>query len=351
MIKTLSSLHGLHDKSAILRLDTDVDIDDGKVTDATRLTAGLKSLHVLREKGASVNIIGHLGRPEGQDPKFTMEPVAKWFAKEFDHDVKEIKIGSLKGWEVGPGINLIENIRYFAEEEKNDEKFARDLSLLGNIYVNDSFAVSHRAHASMVGVAKWLPSYAGIHLEKEIEVLGNVLSKPKRPLHVIIGGAKIETKLPMVSKMHSVADYVLVGGEIAEQTRILLSEQHKKITGQRSAIIVADLVDSGFDVTPNSAENFCQILEGAATIVWNGPVGLIRKKKDRHGEDTEAGTRMIAEFVAKSDAYTVVGGGDTLSYLSELNLLDKFDFVSTGGGAMLEFLSGKKLPAIEVLEK
>lgn len=350
-LRSIDSLHTLEGKTVILRIDSDVDLDGEKIIDDTRLVASIPTIALILRLGGEINLIGHLGRPDGEDEKLTLYPIAKWFEKESrkhnsDFKMEEIKIGKLKAWKVGDRINLVENIRFFPEEENNDAEFARELALLGDIYVDDAFAVSHRAHASISGITRYLPSYAGLHMEKEIEELSKILDNPKRPLAVLIGGAKIETKLPMVEKMHHVADYVLVGGEIAEQDKVLIKVQHEKITGQKSAVIVSEASEDGKDIDSKSVENFCQILGLAATIVWNGPVGVIDK-----GEKDERGTKALAEFIVEQKAYKVVGGGDTLAYLRRLNLLSKFDFVSTGGGAMLEFLSGKKLPGITALEE
>ena len=346
-------------KTVLLRIDTDVDFVGGKILDDTRLTACDKTLSYLLKKGADVILLGHLGRPtESQKSKvksqkyaeeFSLEPVAKWFAKHYKGIVEKRMIGEFEGWEITPHLHLLENLRFFSGEEANDKEFSRSLSILGDFYVNDAFAVSHRSHASIVGIAELLPSYAGFHLEKEIETLGNILKDPKRPLTVLIGGAKIETKLPLVEKMHRIADYVLVGGEIAEQDAMLIKVQHEKINppagGKKSAVLVADNISSGLDITDKDAENFIQILDISKTIVWNGPVGKMGVT------ETERNTLRIAKAVASSKAYTVVGGGDTLALLTEHNLLNKFSFVSTGGGAMLEFLSGKELPGIEALKK
>jgi phosphoglycerate kinase len=344
-VKKATSLNNLEGQTALLRIDADIDLEAGKITDDTRLSSCIPSMNFLLEKGADVTIIAHLGRPEGEDKKFTLAPVASWFEKELKGNLAETTIGRFKAWKVNEKVSLIENIRYFKEEEDNDEQFSRELALLGDVYINDAFAVSHREHASIAGITKFIPSYAGLHLVSEIEVLSKILDDPKRPLAVLIGGAKIETKLPMVEKMHHVADYVLVGGEIAEQTRVLIKVQHEKISGVKSAVLVSESNDEGTDITPKSVENFCQILGMAATIVWNGPVGITG-----HGAETEKGTHALAEFIVSTEAYKVVGGGDTLSYLRKHKLLDKFDFVSTGGGAMLEFLSGHKLPGIAALE-
>ena len=181
-LRFISSVPTLKGKTAILRVDTDVDLIGDKIVDDTRLRSLLPTLKMLHEKGADVNIIGHLGRPEGEDPKFTLRPIALWLGNELDGKVDSVSIGRLMGWKIGEHTNLVENIRFFPEEEKNDEEFSRELALLGDIYVNDAFAVSHREHASIVGVTKFLPSYAGFHLQKEIEILSKILNNPKRPL-------------------------------------------------------------------------------------------------------------------------------------------------------------------------
>lgn len=357
-LRSVAKLHTISKKTVLLRLDTDIDLDKGKIIDDTRLESGLETLDLLLKKGADVIICGHLGRPTGIENsklkienlgEFSLEPVAKWFAKKYRGSIEKRNIGEFRGWEITPHITLLENIRFFKGEEENDKQFAKDLSLLGNIYVNDAFAVSHRKHASIAGVCEFLPSYAGLHLVSELKTLSNVINDPKRPLAVLIGGAKIETKLPLVEKMHGIADYVLVGGEIAEQDAVLIKVQHEKFSppagGNKSVVLVADNIPSGFDITDKDAENFIQILSLANTIVWNGPVGKMGNPK------TERNTLRIAAAIANSNAYTVVGGGDTLTLLKEHNLLNKFSFVSTGGGAMLEFLSGKELPGIEALKK
>ena len=359
-LRTIDSVHELHGKTVLLRIDSDVDLESSKIVDDTRLAASLPTIELILKKGGEINLIGHLGRPLAsnskfkiQNSKFSLHPIAKWFEHKLGGNIKPITIGRFDGWKITDRVNLFENIRFFPEEEDNNEEFARELALLGDIYVNDAFAVSHREHASIVGITKFLPSYAGLHLEKEIIELSKILNSPKRPLVVLIGGAKIETKLPLVEKMHRLADYVLVGGEIAEQDRVLIKVQHEKITGRKSAVIVSESTENGKDITSKSVENFCQILGLAATIVWNGPVGLVHSSQftvHSSEEDTERGTRELAEFIVRQKAYKVVGGGDTLAYLRTLNLLDKFDFVSTGGGAMLEFLSGHKLPGIAALE-
>jgi 3-phosphoglycerate kinase len=337
--------HVPRNKKVLVRIDSDVDIKNGKILDDTRLVSALETIRLLLSHKNQVVLIGHLGRPDGIDADLTLAPIAHWFGKVLGEHVTASD-ESFGGWHIGQQVRLLENIRFFSEEEANDRVFAQELSILGDILVNEAFAVAHRAHASNVGIAAFLPSLAGVHFEQEVRVLSSVLEQPKRPLVVVIGGAKIETKLPMVEKMHGVADFVLVGGEVAAHTKDLIHVQHEKVTNKRSIVLVGDLIESGLDITVQSAENFCEVLDTAKTIVWNGPVG-------QTGKDpvTELATRIIAHTMANSHAYTIVGGGDTLSYLKQHRLLDKFSFVSVGGGAMLEFLSGNELPAISVLLK
>ena len=331
-------------KTVLLRADLDVPLTSGKISDDFRLITSLGTINYLLKQTRTIFIVGHLGRPEKEDKNLSLEIVAQWYAKEFRVQISELRIGEFNGWKIGEKLILLENLRFFQGEEKNDEDFSKQLASLADVYVDDAFASSHRAHASIVGVTKYLSSFAGLRLEKEVEELAKVLENPKRPLVVIIGGAKIETKLPLVEKMHRFADYVLVGGEIAENDKVLLKVQHEKLTGKRSVLLVADANGNLKDITSKSAENFVQIIQNAKTIVWNGPMGVTEEKESQNG------TNILAEGIVQTSADTIVGGGDTLSFLKEKNLLSKFSFVSTGGGAMLEFLSGEKLPGIEVLK-
>lgn len=349
----------LESRKVLLRLDLDVPLSpNSTIQDDTRLLDSLETLTYLLDNGATVFIIGHLGRPEHklkiqnseskiEDSKYSLEPVARWFKKHFNNTYQhsETFIDGFYGWKISEYLFLLENLRFYKGEEENDREFSKKLASLADIYVNDAFAVSHREHSSLVGVAKFLPHFAGFRLRKEVETLGNILQNPKRPLVVIIGGAKIETKLPVVEKMHHLADYVLVGGKIAEETKVLLKVQHEKVKGRKSVLLVADLNSQETDITPKDAENFLQIINLAKTVVWNGPLGKVEEQIG----DKDAGSFKVASCIVKSGAYSIVGGGDTLGFLQKIGLLSKFSFVSTGGGAMLEFLSGEKLPGIEAL--
>jgi len=355
----LYNLKNLRDTQAIgqtvlLRADLDVPVKGSVIEDDSRLNAWYPTLQYLLENNAKVIIVGHLGRPKEQftlqsqefraDPKFSLEPVVNWLAQKLNVTPTEEKIGDFNGWKLSDSVSILENIRFYEEEEKNDPEFAKRLASLAQIYVNDAFATAHRAHASTEGVAHFLPSFAGLRVMQEVEVLSKVLETPERPLGVIIGGAKIETKLPLVEKMHNYADYICVGGTIMGNEEMLLRVAHQK-PEHKSVLIMADAVESKMDATAESVENFLQVIQDAKTIVWNGPLGKV--------EDAEwqKGTLALAEGILKIPAYTVIGGGDTLGFLRQKNLLSRFSFASVGGGAMLEFLAGDRLPGLVALEQ
>jgi 3-phosphoglycerate kinase len=232
-------------------------------------------------------------------------------------------------------VLLSENLRFFDGEEKNDQVFARKLASLADCYVNEAFAASHREHASIVGVPKFLPHAAGLRLEKEVEILERVLKKPKRPFVVIIGGAKIETKLSVIDNLSNIADTVLVGGKLPQEIRN---------TKVKNNVLVGKLTQNSKDLSSDSIEKFKEKIAKAKMIVWNGPMGIFEEKEN------EQGTREIAEAIAKSKSEKIVGGGETIWALKKYGLEGKIDWISSGGGAMLEFLSGKILPGITALE-
>jgi phosphoglycerate kinase len=336
------------DKTVFLRADLDVPLIDGKIEDDARLLAALPTIEYLLKQNAKIILAGHLGRPIGIDKNLSLGPVAKWFEKKISiSNFQFSKRGEFEGWEIGQKVFLLENLRFNKGEEANDLEFAKKLASLADVYVDDAFAICHRSHASVVGITRYLPHFAGLHLEKEFVNLTRAMENPKRPLVVIIGGKKIETKLPLVEKMHKIADYVLVGGKIAKETRVLMKVQHEKIIGSKAVLLVADTLPDSSDITEKDAENFLQILNLAKTIIWNGSMGVIGRKSEHLISET--GTKKIAEGILKTKAYTIVGGGDTIGFLDKLGILNQFSFASTGGGAMLSLLSGEKLPGIEVL--
>jgi phosphoglycerate kinase len=366
-------------KRVFVRADLDVPLREFKVQsskfkveigDETRLKAALPTIEYLLKQKAKVVIGGHIGRPrpakslelrtENLNKELSLVPVARWFGNKFKVQSSKFKVekSGFSGWKIGENVFILENLRFYKEELDNDLDFSKRLSNLADIYVNDAFATCHRNHASVVGIPRFLPHFAGFHLEDEISTLTKVMESPKRPLVVIVGGKKLDTKLPLIEKMHRIADYVLVGGKVAQSTKTLVKVQHEKVkplvNGRKSILLVADANSEKSDITSQDAENFLQVINIAKTIIWNGTMGIVNSSKSKVKSsklDSERGTRMIMNGIVKSEAYSVVGGGDTVEYLNRLGVLHKFSFASTGGGAMLTFLSGEKLPGIEVMLK
>lgn len=324
---TLPSLESadLKGKRIFLRADIDVPLivdksGQTKVGDSSRLEAALPTIKYLLDNNCQISVAGHLGRPGGKVvPELSTKPVIDWFLNNQLPQNEKFKV--------------LENLRFNPGEEANDGNYSKELAALADIYINESFANCERAHASMVGVPKLLPHFAGYRLQKEIDVLGTILEIPRRPLIVVIGGAKLETKLPVISKMAEWADRVIIGGE-------LLNEVKNRVP----KVLYLNLSTQGRDTTVESIDQISVILSYAATIVWNGPVGYI--------EDPtyQVGTRRLAELIASNvKAFKVVGGGDTIGFLNKLGLTDRFDWVSIGGGSMLKFLGGEELPGIKAL--
>lgn len=323
-------------KKVLVRCDLDVPLEKGKIRENSRIRECLLTVQYLLEKEAVVILAGHLGRPEGKEtPELMMMPVAEEIARLLNQGFVEKKeIGDFSGYKLGKNLFLLENLRFFQGEEANSPEFAEKLSSLADFYVNEAFGVSHRKHASIVGVPSRLPSMAGFFFEKEVENLSKSIKDPQRPVVFVIGGAKPETKLPFVYKFAEKADWVLVGGTLVrDRVRV------------ENNIIFADLKESGLDITEESIKKFLEIIAKAKTIVWNGPLGKYEDEK------WEAGTREIAEAVAQASAYKIVGGGDTIASLTKFKLIDKMDYVSTAGGAMLEYLAEGSLPGIKALGK
>lgn len=328
-------------KKVILRGDLDAPLKQEagskkqEVADDTRLKALLPTLKYLLKRKAKVLIIGHLGRPKGKsDPKLSLEPVAERLEELLGESVEFLKdIEGAGGDWSGRGVAVLENLRFWPGEEKNDPDSAQKLASLGDLYVNDAFAASHRKHISVVGVPRYLPAYAGLRLEEEVRELGSVLGNPARPLIFILGGAKVETKKPLVLRFAKIADKILLGG-------LLMFSQD--LEGVPNVVFPVDAKDA-YDIGPRSIKAFVEAIGEAKTIVWNGPLGKWEESK------YEKGTRAIAEVLVKSGARTIVGGGDTIAALNAFGLLKKMSYVSLGGGAMLEFLAGKRLPGLVAL--
>jgi phosphoglycerate kinase len=371
-------------KKVILRLGYDVPIKNGKVVDNTRIKESLPTLNYLLGKGAKVIIITHQGRPDGKAvEELRLSPVAEELARLIGKPVKTARdcIGaeaksaasSLKEGE----ILMLENLRFHREEEANDPQFSKQLASLGDIYVNDAFSVSHRAHASIEGITKFLPGYAGFLLQKEIEMLGRLIENPEKPFIALLGGAKVSDKIGVITSLSKKADSILIGGAMqftflkaqGKETGTSIMETEKVEMAKKMLktgkivlpvdAIVADSPDSkdistvvidkipagkkGLDIGSETVKLFSGKLAAAKTIVWNGPVGMFEK------EAFSKGTVELAKAIASSRATTVIGGGDTIAAAEKAGVKAKFTFVSTGGGAMLEFLEGKELPGIAAL--
>ena len=319
-------------KRVIVRCDFDVPVKSGKILDDTRIRDSLPTLKYLLSKGAKLFLISKLGRPKGKDPSLSLEIIVETLSNYLG---KKIIFQKDLNERDNDEVILLDNLRFWLEEEDGDENFGKKLATFGDLYVNECFATSHRNDASIAQLPKFLPSYAGIRLLKEIRELEIVLKSPARPLIAIIGGAKLETKLPAIFNLAKIADKVLVGGKLMfEVERRSLPE---------NVVVAHDDVETK-DIGDESIELFSESISKAKMVVWNGPMGVFED------DSYMKGTKEIAKAVTDSDAYSVIGGGDTISALNKLDLISKIKFVSTGGGAMLEFLAGKTLPGLKALE-
>lgn len=347
-IRSVKEAHIKKGERVIVRADLDVGVRNGRVVDDLRIMAGLPTIRYLLRRGANVRIVGFLGRPHGKrDKGLSLKPVARQLEKMLKRKViflsDPLDKKSIHRHLDSRDIIFFENIRFWPEEVENNLSFARRLADWGHVYVNDAFANSHRREASVVALAALLPSYAGLRLAKEVSVMEKVLSNPLRPLAVVIGGVKLETKLPVIRRFLKSADKILVGGAIAnELLHKHTYERNKKVVLPRDG--VGNERQEFEDIGPKTIDLFVSLLCQANTIIWNGPLG--RAEIPEFAE----GTKAVARALARSNAFTVVGGGDTIAILRRCRLLRRFDHISTGGGAMLEFLAGKKLPGIEALK-
>jgi phosphoglycerate kinase len=330
-------------KTVLVRSDLNVPLKDGRVADNTRIRASIPTLQLLLARGAlQVRVCSHLGRPKGYDPAFEMSPVRECLAELLPDD----------------RLTVLENTRFNPGETKNDPAFARELGEGCDLYVNDAFGSAHRAHASTEAVAHLLPAYAGLLLEQELAELGKLLGDVERPFALVSGGAKVDDKLGVLQHLGGRADTVLVGGKMAEQLRddnplpfdvVLPTDTVAAATFDPDAeakIVAYDAVPEGWlglDIGLESRELFAAQLAEARTIFWNGPMGVFEWPR------FAAGTKAVAEAVAASDAYSVVGGADSVRAVSELGLDERISWISTGGGASLELLEGKELPGVAAI--
>ena len=334
-------------KRVLVRCDFNVPLgDQGEVLDDFRIKQTLPTIEYLIKKEAKLILMSHLGRPEGKIVKeLRLTPVQNRLMEYLDLSVVKAPdcLGpEIEKWtyEMKSGeILLLENLRFHKEEEEGDLNFAKELAKLGDIYINDAFGVSHRSHASITGVPKFLPSGAGLLLEKEIKNLTELSNNPERPLVVVIGGAKMETKTELINKMSKSADFVLINGLLSRE----IKEKNIRLKYPQKIVEPFNEI-SEKDIGPRTINLFKEKINSAKTVFWNGPLGQIEK------EEFTRGTKEIAEAIAQSQAFSVVGGGETVEFIAKFGLIEKFNHVSTGGGAMLEFLSGQKLPGIEALK-
>ena len=345
-MRTLKNFE-VKDKRVLVRCDFNVLLDnEGNILDDFRIKQTLPTIEYLIEKGAKVILMSHLGRPEGKVVEsLRLTPIQNRLMEYLDYNPPATYISKapdcvgeeIEKWsrEMQPGeILLLENLRFYKEEEGNNEGFARKLAKLGDIYINDAFSVCHRNHASIVGIPKYLPSGAGFLLEKEVKVLSQIIKNPKRPLVVIIGGSKVEDKAKVAERFSEIANFLLLGNLIAEER--IKEKKSKKIFFPTDS-------KKNLDIGEKTIKIFKEKIFKARTIFWAGPLGKIEEKK------YQKGTREIAKAIIDSGAFSVIGGGDTVEFVNKIGLIEKFSHVSVGGGAMLAFLVGEKLPGLEAL--
>ena len=378
-------------KRVLVRCDFNVPFDaQGNISDPKRINEAMKTICYLRDHGAKVILCSHLGRPKGEfNPKFSLAPVADYLSKKLGTEVKMAKdvIGeSAKSIAAGlkdGEVELLENVRFHKEEEKNDPAFAKELASLAEIYVNDAFGTAHRAHASTAGVANYLPAVCGYLIQKEITIMGGALANPKRPFVAILGGAKVSDKIGVITNLLDKVDTLIVGGGMAytftkalgysigsslcEEDKISLAKDLMAKAKEKNVKfllpvdnIVADRYDKdadykavdsdtipdgwmGLDIGEKTRKMFAEAIQGAGTVVWNGPMGV------SEWEHFAGGTVSVAKAVAESGAISIIGGGDSAAAVEKLGFAEKMTHISTGGGASLEFLEGKELPGIACL--
>jgi phosphoglycerate kinase len=377
-------------RRVLVRADLNVPLEGGEVADDMRIQAALPTIELLRERGAAIVLASHLGRPGGKvDPELSMAPVAKRLGELLGTEVK-LAPGVIEGdvdldcGALGPGdVLLLENTRFEPGETENDPKLAETLATLADLYVNDAFGAAHRAHASTEGVAHYLPGYAGLLLERELNALTAVVEAPAKPLVVVLGGSKVSDKIGVIDRFLEVADQILIGGamcfsffraqglatgdslveekgielaaEALERAKtsacelrlpvdLVLGESFDAET-ERREVEGVEVPDGwmGLDIGPKTAAGYAKAIAAAGTVLWNGPMGAFEM------EPFAAGTRTVAEAVAKAPGTTVIGGGDSVAAIRKFGLDDEVDWLSTGGGASLELLEGKKLPGVEAL--
>ncbi|MBS9387950.1 MAG: phosphoglycerate kinase [Dolichospermum sp. WA123] len=396
--KSLASLSAadISGKRALVRVDFNVPVDDqGNITDDTRIRAALPTIQDLTQKGAKVILTSHFGRPKGVDEKLRLTPVAKRLAELLGQEV--IKTNDCIGDDVAAKVAaldngqvlLLENVRFYKEEEKNDPEFAQKLAANADFYVNDAFGTAHRAHASTEGVTKFLsPSVAGYLVEKELQYLQSAIEEPKRPLAAIIGGSKVSSKIGVIETLLEKCDKLIIGGgmiftfykarglnvgkSLVEEDKLELARELEAKAKERGVALLlpTDIVSAdkfapdanattvsienipadgmGLDIGPDSIKVFQAALADCQTVIWNGPMGVF--EFDKFAAGTEAIAHTLAE-IGKTGATTIIGGGDSVAAVEKVGLADQMSHISTGGGASLELLEGKVLPGIAALDE
>ena len=387
--QSITDIQDLKGKKVLMRVDFNVPLDKetGEITDETRIQGALKSIEYLYKNGAKVILCSHLGRPKGEfNMKYSLAPVAKRLGELVDTKVimaKDVVGEDAKKCvaEMQDGeIVLLENVRFHAEEEKNDAAFSKQLADLADIYVNDAFGTAHRAHATTAGVADYLPAYCGFLIQKEVEVMGKALEDPVRPFVAILGGAKVKDKIAVITNLLDKVDTLIIGGGMAftflkakgyeigqsllDEERIGFAQDLMKTAEEKGVkllipvdtvvakefaadaehkVVDADAIPAdwqGLDIGPKTRELFAGVIRDAGTVVWNGPMGVFEF------EAFAEGTKAVAKALAESKAISIIGGGDSAAAVQQLGFGDKMTHISTGGGASLEFLEGKELPGI-----
>jgi phosphoglycerate kinase len=382
----------LKGQRVLVRVDFNVPMDkEKKITDDTRIRESIPTIKYLSDRGAKVILVSHLGRPSGVTEDLRLNPVAKRLEELMKKKV--LKLDDSVGEEVEQAISkmnngdivMLENIRFYKEEEANDEQFARKLAELADIYVDDAFGTAHRAHASTAGVAQFLPAYAGFLIQKELDIMGKALADPKRPFVAIIGGAKISTKIAVLKNLLNKVDTLIIGGGMVytflkakglevgkslveeksiDQAKIFMAQAEAgkaKVIFAKDLVVASEISDKaetkivkveqippdmmGVDAGPETIKIIKDEIKKAGTVVWNGPVGVFEIPKFAKG------TNEIAKALAESKAISIIGGGDSAAAVEAAGVADKITHISTGGGASLEFLEGKELPGIAVLQE
>ncbi|MCM3711969.1 phosphoglycerate kinase [Sporosarcina luteola] len=380
----------LNGKRVFCRVDFNVPMENGEVTDDTRIRAAVPTIEFMAEKGAKVILASHLGRPKGEvneDMRLTaagarLSELLGKNVKKLDASIGEEVEQAVADMKAGD-IILLENVRFHAGEEKNDPELAKNFADLADVFVNDAFGAAHRAHASTAGIAEFIPAVSGFLLEKELEVLGKALSNPERPFTAIIGGAKVKDKIGVIDNLLDNVDHLLIGGglsytftraqgyetgnSLVEEDKIELAksfiqkakEKNVKLHLPIDAVVADAFSESanvktvkideipegwmGLDIGPETAELYADVIRNSKLILWNGPMGVFEM------EPFAAGTKKVALAMAETEAYTVIGGGDSAAAVEKFDVADKMDHVSTGGGASLEFMEGKELPGVTAL--